>query len=161
MPIIENAKTVWVDEEYYNIPGTEINIWKIKLEVDGERELHSTMSKALATMGWSGDVEVYTNAKGKDYVRQAPKEESHGGVASSPKTESYEPGTVSRWAIGMAYRAFVQVTGSIEDSTGEFPFDAVKEHATHLVRMFNDIKFESQARSNLDDIGQERPQDNL
>jgi hypothetical protein len=40
------------------------------------------MSKALAVNGFLGDVEVYTNDKGKTYVRQAPKEENTPGTAS-------------------------------------------------------------------------------
>lgn len=81
MPILTNAKTVWVDDNPWESPDGKVKIWKIKLERNGERDTHSTMSKTIATEGWSGDIEVYTNAKGKDYVRQAPKEEqgSHGG----------------------------------------------------------------------------------
>lgn len=75
MEILKNAKTVWIDPENFKIPDGP-TIWTIKLEVNGERDMYKTMSKALATEGFVGDVEIYTNNSGKTYVRQAPKEES-------------------------------------------------------------------------------------
>lgn len=79
MPSIEllNAKTVWVGEPY-QVPGTDIRIWKIKLEINGQRDTYSTMSQAVATDGFAGDLELYTNDKGKEYVRQLKKPDSPG-----------------------------------------------------------------------------------
>src|SRR3990167_2321253 len=56
------------------------------------------------------------------------------------KTLDYEPSTNARWSIGMAYRAFIQVTGTPEDNDGEFPFDAVYKHASELIKMFDKVK---------------------
>lgn len=87
MPSIikQNAKTVYVDDKPWSSPDGKVTIWNIKLEIDGERDLWSTMSKQVATEGWQGDIEVYTNDKGKTYVRKAPKEEqqSFGNPGSS------------------------------------------------------------------------------
>lgn len=74
--ILHKMKTVWVDEDVWESPDGKVKIWNIKLEDgEGERDLYATMSKAIAEIGWSGDIELYTNQKGKEYVRQAPKEE--------------------------------------------------------------------------------------
>lgn len=87
MPILKNAKTVYVDDNPWNSPDGKVTIWTIKLEVDGERNTQSTMSKAIATKGFQGDVEIYTNQKGKDYVRQAPKEDVGGNARPSDDTQ--------------------------------------------------------------------------
>lgn len=76
---------------------------------------------------------VKVNAKDTPTATQSPSK----GTRS---TMEYEPSTNARWAIGMAYRAFVQVTGTPEDNGGEFPFDAVYKHASELVKMFDKIK---------------------
>lgn len=78
--ILKNHKTAYVTDKPWTSPDGKVTIWLIKLEDEkGERADYNTMSKTIATMGWTGDVELYTNDKGKEYVRQAPKEESHGG----------------------------------------------------------------------------------
>ena len=80
--ILKGAKTTWVDDSPFVIPNGP-TIWTIKLVQSGqEPEIYKTMSKALAVNGFLGDVEVYTNDKGKTYVRQAPKEENTPGTAS-------------------------------------------------------------------------------
>lgn len=57
---------------------------------------------------------------------------------SLPKSRpEYETGTNARWAIGMAYRAYIQVMGTPEDGGGDFPFDVVKLHAQELLDMFD------------------------
>ena len=79
--IIKKAKTTWVDDNPFQIPNGP-TIWTIKLVHDNdEPEIYKTMSKALAVKDFEGDVEVYTNDKGKTYVRQAPKEENTPGTA--------------------------------------------------------------------------------
>lgn len=55
-------------------------------------------------------------------------------------TLDYEPSTNARWAIGMAYKAYIQTVGSPESAEGEFPFDVVELHARKLVQMFDKIK---------------------
>lgn len=120
--IFKNVKTVWVDDKPFNIPNTDISIWKIKLEIDGEQQLYSTMSKALANMGFQGDVELYTNDKGKEYVRQAPKQEEP--ATAQPKKEwksddefwSAKDATIkAQWAIGQA----VSITNTVATVLGE------------------------------------------
>lgn len=72
---------------------------------------------------------------------QTPKVEAHGTWPDKPEeVPSYEAGTNARWAIGMAYRAYQQVMGTPEGADGEFPFEIVKQHASELVRMFNEVK---------------------
>lgn len=84
-----------------------------------------------------------------DYLTDKWKGEAPQGISSStqgpvtvstPKTLDYEPSTNTRWAIGMAYKAFVQVTGTPESASGEFPFDAVKTHAGELLRLYDELK---------------------
>lgn len=75
--ILRGMKTVWVTDKPWSSPDGKVTIWLIKLEDgQGERADYNTMSKAIATLDWSGDIELYTNDKGKEYVRQAPKEEA-------------------------------------------------------------------------------------
>lgn len=81
--ILKNARTVWVDNHHWTSPDGKVNIWMIKLEVDGQRGEYRTMSKIIAEEGWQGDVELYTNDKGKEYVRQAPKEQPAQGNQQS------------------------------------------------------------------------------
>lgn len=83
--IIKQAKTTSVEGEPWSSPDGQVKIWKVKIETpDGNRDLYSTMSGKIANVGWTGDLELYTNAKGKEYIRQAPKEE----VKTSPAYDS-------------------------------------------------------------------------
>lgn len=66
-------------------------------------------------------------------------------VAEAPKGRpDYEKGTNARWAIGMAYRAYIQVMGTPEDGAGDFPFKAVQQHAQELLDMFEVLTNESE-----------------
>lgn len=140
MPVLKNAKTVWVGDTPYNIPGTEITIYQIKLEIDGERELHSTMSKALAGLGWEGDVEVYTNAKGKDYVRQAPKEDTGGNSATQKPVDKpfYRDSTTIPLDV---WRVLINVQG-VPENPAQFAsfFDTVQEHANELLLLIDNVR---------------------
>lgn len=152
MPILKNAKTVWVDDNPWQSPDGKVTIWKVKLEVDGERELHSTMSKVLATEGWQGDVEVYTNQKGKDYVRQAPKEE-HGGSASAGQVAQgrvpfradpeKQAEIKAEWAIGQALSK-VDLPSAIpnQELTQELTIQLryVEQLAARLFKMVDNVK---------------------
>lgn len=90
-----------------------------------------------------GDV-IYGNIERNAFGAKFKSEARVGtpSVSNSPVKASsdYEPGTNARWAVGMAYRAFIQVTGTPEDAGGNFPFDAVKQHALELVKMFELVK---------------------
>lgn len=89
--ILNNMKTTWVDDDPWSSPDGKVTIWSIKLQdKTGERSMYSTMSKNIATIGWSGDIELYTNAKGKEYVRQAPKDEPAVAGGSSWGSDSPE-----------------------------------------------------------------------
>lgn len=84
---------------------------------------------------------IERNAFGAKFKSEA-RIASPSGLNSPGKAPAsdYEPGTNARWAVGMAYRAFIQVTGTPEDAGGNFPFEAVKQHALELVRMFDEVK---------------------
>lgn len=98
---------------------------------------------ATVTLGvtYYGEIKQMTSKAGKPYNRfyRAKPEDTPKASTSSSKTLDYEPSTNARWAIGMAYRAYVSVTGSI-DGAGEFPFKHIEEHARELVNMFERIK---------------------
>lgn len=105
-----------------------------------------------------GEIKEMTSKAGKPYNRfyrakpedvpqstQSPSRASSG----SSKTLDYEPSTNARWAIGMAYRAYVSVTGSIESAGGDFPFDLIEQHAIELVSMFERVKDGKQSIDSL------------
>jgi len=60
--------------------------------------------------------------------------------SSSKGSSEYEPGTNTRWAIALVYRAYVNVMGTPESGSGEFPYSAVKDGAVQLVKMFHEVK---------------------
>lgn len=89
--ILKAMKNIGVIGEPWTSPDGKVTIWNVKLEdPSGEQGQYSTMSKIIAEVGWSGDLELYTNAKGKDYVRQAPKEEQPQPSSGSSWGESPE-----------------------------------------------------------------------
>jgi len=81
-----NITTAKVSGDPFQIPGTQIKIWTIQ---DDESNIHKTMSKTIATEGWSGEVEEYINEKGNTYLRQPKKGEY---AESGTKSKSYEEG---------------------------------------------------------------------
>lgn len=103
----------------------------------GDAETYLLQAKKAPEIGkpeW-GMIEMAKSGKSKRFKRV--KREDAGG---SKSVADYEPSTNARWAIGMAYRAFIQVTGSPEGSDGDFPFGQVEQHATQLIKMFSKIK---------------------
>jgi len=133
MPIIKNAKTVWVGDDAFNIPGTNLTIYSIKLEVDGETVLHKTMSEKIANQGWEGDIEIYTNDKGKEYVRQAPKENDFkGGKASfAPKDEK-------SITLGLVFKTFCTVEGMLPTKPEHWGY--IKAATIKLIEIGNQLK---------------------
>lgn len=105
------AKTVWVDDKPFNIPSTDIYIWKVKLEINGERDTYNTMSKKLATEGFEGVVEIYTNANGKEYVRQSKAAENPSNEAQKTWVDNSD-GQKQGMAIKCAWDAWL--AGKIE-----------------------------------------------
>ena len=61
---ITEAKQSWQS------PDGKVTIWEVKTTDDKTLQ---TMSNAIATVGFSGEVELYTNDKGKQYLRQPQK----------------------------------------------------------------------------------------
>lgn len=99
-------------------------------------------SSVTLGVSYYGEIKGMTSKAGKPYnrfYRAKPEDTPQKATQSQSKTLDYEPSTNARWAIGMAYRAYVQVTGSV-DGSGEFPFKHIEEHARELVSMFERIK---------------------
>lgn len=95
--ILRGMKTVDLVGDPWTSPDGKVTIWNVKLEdPSGEQGMYSTMSKAIAQVGFSGDLELYTNAKGKDYIRQAPKEEQATAVSNSWNESPEKQAHISR-----------------------------------------------------------------
>jgi len=132
--ILKNAKTVWVGDDAFNIPGTNLTIFTIKLEVDGERELHKTMSDKIAEEGWSGDVEVYTNDKGKEYVRQAPKENTFTPSAG----KAWQPKDDKNITLGLVFKTFCSVEGLLPSKPEHWNY--IKKATVKMIEIGNELK---------------------
>ena len=99
-------KTTWVTDNAWTSPDGKVTIWKIKLEDSaGQRGDYNTMSQAIATMGWAGDIEMYTNDKGKEYVRQEHKEDA--AVAGGGKS-TWQPRNDKQITINMVWKNMLQ-----------------------------------------------------
>lgn len=141
----------FLDDDQYG------NTWySVKFQGDAATYLWLAKDQPEEDKAYYGHLEKTKSGKAVRFKKDVipDEEKSHGGGASAPKAVDYEPGTNARWAIGMAYRAYIQATGTIEDATGDFPFEAVKQHAVALVRMFNEIKNEAQVNNVF---GQDEP----
>jgi len=108
MPIINNAKVTWVADDPFKIPNSNLTIYAIRLDHNGQSEVYKTMSDKLAEEGWTGDVEVYTNDKGKTYVRQAPKENDF--VA---KSKTFQPKDEKSITLGLVFKTFASTEGML------------------------------------------------
>lgn len=107
--ILKDAKTVWVSDDVFNIPNTRLSVYNIKLEVDGNRDTYKTMSDKIATEGWEGDIEVYTNKNGKEYVRQAPKEETFTPSGGKGGKGGWQPKDEKSITLGLVFKTFCSV----------------------------------------------------
>lgn len=83
---------------------------------------------------------MITESKSGKSMRFKRVKREDGTPSGGKPVADYEPSTNARWAIGMAYRAYQQVMGSPEDASGDFPFEVVKQHASELLKMFDDLK---------------------
>lgn len=63
-------------KESWKSPDGKVTIWEVK---NSDGKLEQTMSQAIATHGWSGQIEAYTNDNNKRYIRQEKKEEFKKG----------------------------------------------------------------------------------
>lgn len=129
--ILKKFKVISIEGEPFNIPGTQINIWKLKAEVDGERSIYSTMSKAVATEGFMGDVELYVNDRGKEYVRQAPKEDAPSGT-----TGGYQDHSLGM-AWGNALTNAVTTVGLV-DKVGSAKLETIREKVLETAQYYFD-----------------------
>lgn len=129
-----------VQENYWLNEKLENDLYGIyySVQFEGDADTYLIQAKKAPIVGQAeyGMIEMSKSGKSKRFKRVKRED---GSNSKSP-TLDYEPSTNTRWAIGMAYRAFVQVTGSVEDSRGDFPFDAVQLHAKELLRMFGELK---------------------
>lgn len=82
-------------EQVWKSPDGQRTISKVVLDINGEDMNASTYSKAIAEVGFSGEVETYEKS-GKygveTFVKQLPKENpSYGGSQASPRTGGGKP----------------------------------------------------------------------
>lgn len=132
--ILPKMTTAWVDEKPWSSPDGKVTIWKIKLEDEqGERELYSTMSKAIAELGWTGDIELYENAKGKQYVRKAPKPDTPAG---GREWVDHHEDIKAEWALGHAYTAH----STIEHPKGKEDWQSIVNDANKLYNLVERVK---------------------
>ena len=62
-------------------------------------------------------------------------------VAKAERSSSdYEPGTNARWAIGMAYRGYLQVSGTPPEPDDDNLWNGIGQSAIRLVKMFDKVK---------------------
>ena len=132
--ILRNAKTVWVDDDSFSIPGTNLTIFTIKIEADGKSDTHKTMSDKIATEGWTGDVEVYTNDKGKEYVRQAPKDNTFTPSAG----KNWQPKDDKNITLGLVFKTFCSVEGMLPQSPNHWNY--IKKATIKLIEIGNELK---------------------
>src|SRR5258707_14638136 len=87
-------------QEVWRSPDGQRVLYGIIMEVGGKEAKAKTYSKAIATIGWSGDIETYEKT-GRDgvetFVKQVPKE---GGF--SPRPLKDEVPIKAMWSIGQA-----------------------------------------------------------
>lgn len=132
--ILRNAKTVWVGEKPWSSPDGKVTIWSVKLDVDGSREIYSTMSAKIAHEDFSGDVELYTNDKGKEYVRQAPKVEESGKSAYQDNSGAI----TASMAVKLAFQAFIQTETTLP--TEDTHWRQIEYMGDMIYRTINNVK---------------------
>lgn len=117
------------------------NIW-YNVIFQGNAETFMWLKKDPPVEGqkYYGHLEKTRSGKRLRFKTDKAPEQAHTHNTAPKSMTDYEPGTNARWAIGLAYRAHLQVTGTPDDAQGEFPFDAVKQHASALVSMYDEIK---------------------
>lgn len=115
--------------------------YSVKMVGDAETYLWTTKTEPVEGKSYYGHIQETSGKMLRFKVDKLADGNYSTGPEQAPQsTPEYEPSTNTRWAIALAYRAFVQVTGSVEDSGGEFPFKAVELHASSLLKMFDKLK---------------------
>lgn len=77
-------------EEVWSSPDKKITIFKVGLEYEGKSFTCKTYSKAIATPGWSGEVESYEKPGrngSETFVKQSQKEGGWSGGGGGAKRE--------------------------------------------------------------------------
>lgn len=154
--IYKNVKTVYVAEDPFKIPGSDLTIFTIKLEIDGVRDLYKTMSDKVAVEGWEGDVEVYTNAKGKTYVRQAPKEE--GSFTPKAGKSSWTAKDEKSITLGLVFKTFCSVEGMLPQSSQHWGYiEAAARKLIQIGAKLNQVENPptTEGREKFEEIGQQ------
>lgn len=154
--IYKNVKTVYVAEDPFKIPGSDLTIYTIKLEIDGVRDLYKTMSDKIAVEDWEGDVEVYTNAKGKTYVRQAPKEE--GSFTPKAGKSSWTAKDEKSITLGLVFKTFCSVEGMLPQNTQHWGYiEAAARKLIQIGAKLNQVENPptTEGREKFEEIGQQ------
>jgi hypothetical protein len=140
--------TTLTAEQVWKSPDNTRKIWSLTMDVDGKTASAQTFSEAIATVGWSGEVETYERGN-NTFVKQPPKEDGYpprqGSQASTTGSGSSRNNYVPKdekaiqamWAIGQANQAHQQVTPA-----GDFDgrLESVERLAQELFFMVDRVK---------------------
>lgn len=139
MPIV--TVTTKSAEQVWKSPDGQRIIHKVELDYNGQVLRASTFSQAIATVGWTGEVESYEKAGrngNETFVKQPAKEGFQGG-SSSGSPAAYNRGAPrddrhikAQWAIGQAM--------TMVDGIAKLDFDVVEDIAQNLFLMVDRVK---------------------
>lgn len=119
----KEAKESWKSDD------GKVTIYEVVMDYNGKPLKTQTMSKAIATVGWSGEVETYENAKGRTYIRQPKTEGNWGG------SKNYTPRDDSAIKAQFAIKAAVNLAAS-----GVIPVDDIEPTALDFFDMVERVK---------------------
>lgn len=124
--------------QIWQSPDGEKKIWSVELKDENDKQYTlKTYSKAIAEVGFEGDVESYLDKKGERFVKQPAPAGGFGGGGNNSarlKADAEKQKEIrAEWAIGKAI-----------SSTGTFPLDAkalkeVQELAIKLNQMVDAV----------------------
>lgn len=127
------AKTISVQHVWSSDDG-KMTINEVMLEINGVQVKAKTYSKAIATVGWSGEIEKYMKpGKGgrpdEAFVKQPQKEGFRGG--GSPRDNDI---IRAQWAIGQS------VSIELIKNPAKFDIANVEAYANELFDMAERVK---------------------
>lgn len=103
-------------EQKWQSPDGQKTIWAVTLDADGTKYQLQTFSEKIAAIGFEGDVESYTNARGDRFVKQPQIQGGYargGNGADRAKADAAKQAEIrAEWSIGKAI-----------SSLGIFPLD--------------------------------------
>lgn len=140
----ESAEKVWAS------PDGQRTIFKVTMGWKGKRVVAKTYSRAIATEGFSGEVETYEK-EGKrgveTFVKQPPKEGFTGGSTSSEGRKSgsgYQPkdekAIQAMWAIDKAKDLTIAYGKFKETTPIDEVFSSIEAYAQGLFSMVDRVK---------------------